>query len=235
VKKSFLIFLLISALGFSQTKNPDVIIKNLKEAFSKVKDYTVNVDIKVDVNVIKVPEMKAKLYYKAPDKIHIESEGFAMLPKNGLYTSPLSFLKGDYTAIFAKIDTIEDHTTSVIKIIPLNDKGDLLLTTLWVDQTKNVIRKVESATKTNGTFTLQLDYNNSIKYPLPDSMVFSFNAGKLNTPDMMGQEENQGRRRRRAFKDISGKVTINYFNYEVNKGIPDSIFEEKNDSSKNKR
>jgi outer membrane lipoprotein-sorting protein len=220
-------------LSFSQSKNPDVIIKNLKEAFNKVKDYTVNVDIKVDVNVIKVPEMKAKLYFKAPDKIHIESEGFAMLPKNGLYTSPLSFLKGDYTAIYVKLDTIEGHTTSVIKIIPLNDKGDLLLTTLWVDQSENVIRKVESATKTNGSFTLQLDYNNSIKYPLPDSMIFSFNAGKLNTPDMMGQEENQGRRRR-AFKDISGKVTIRYNNYEVNKGIPDSVFEEKNKSEAKK-
>jgi len=233
VKKIFLIFLFISGLSLSQSKNPDVIIKNLKEAFSKVKDYTVNVDIKVDVNVIKVPEMKAKLYFKAPDKIHIESEGFAMLPKNGLYTSPLSFLKGDYTAIYAKLDTIKGHATSVIKIIPLNDKGDLLLTTLWVDQSKNVIRKVESATKTNGSFTLQLDYNNSIKYPLPDSMVFSFNAGKLNTPAMMDQEENQGRRRR-AFKDISGKVTISYNNYEVNKGIPDSVFEVKNNSSKNK-
>ena len=229
MKKSFLIFVLISALGFGQTKNPDVIIKNLKEAFNKVKDYTVNVDIKVDVNVIKVPEMKAKLYYKAPDKIHIESEGFAMLPKNGLYTSPLSFLKGDYTAIFAKTDTIDGHITSVIKIIPLNDKGDLLLTTLWVDQAKNVIRKVESSTKTNGTFSLILDYNKEMKYPLPDSMIFSFNAGKLNTPDMMGQEENQGRRRR-AFKDISGKVIIKYYDYKVNKGIPDSVFEEKNKS-----
>jgi outer membrane lipoprotein-sorting protein len=231
VRKIFIILFILSALGFGQSKNPDVIIKNLKEAFSKVKDYKVNVDIKVDVNVIKVPEMKAKLYFKAPDKIHIESEGFAMLPKNGLYTSPLSFLKGDYTAIYAKTDTIQNHITSVIKIIPLNDKGDLLLTTLWVDQSKNVIRKVESATKTNGTFTLQLDYSDNIKYPLPDSMVFSFNAGKLNTPDMMGQEENQGRRRR-AFKDISGKVTISYNNYVVNKGIPNSVFEEGKGESK---
>ncbi len=233
MKRVILIFLFFSALGFSQSKNPDVIIKNLKEAFSKVKDYKVNVDIKVDVNVIKVPEMKAKLYFKAPDKIHIESEGFAMLPRKGLYTSPLSFLNGDYTSIYVKEDTVDNHSTSEIKIIPLNDKGDLLLTTLWIDQSKNIIRKVESSTKTNGTFSLLLYYNKNIKYPLADSMVFSFNAGKLNTPSMIGEDENHGRRRR-ALKDISGKVIIHYFNYEVNTGIPDSVFEE-NNKSKQKR
>ena len=233
MKKIFLGFLFISVICFSQSKNPDVIIKNLKNAFSKVKDYKANVNIKVDVNVIKVPEMKAKLYFKAPDKIHIESEGFAMLPRKGLYTSPLSFLNGDYTSIYVKEDTVGKYITSEIKIIPLNDKGDLLLTTLWIDQSKNVIRKVESSTKTNGTFSLLLYYNTNIKYPLADSMVFSFNAGKLNTPSMMGEEENRGRRRR-ALKDISGKVFIHYFNYEVNTGIPDSVFEE-NNKSKPKR
>ncbi len=232
MKKVLYILLLLSIPCLGQSKNPDVIIKNLKEAFSKVKDYVVNVDIKVDVNFIKVPEMKAKIFFKQPDKVHIESEGFAMLPRDGLYTSPLSFLNNKYTALYARDEVIDGHNTSVIKIIPLNDKGDLILTTLWVDQSREVIRKVESSTKINGTFTLNLSYNSDMKYPLPDSMEFSFNAGNMNIPFQPGQG-GIGRERKKP-KVIEGKVFIKYYDYVINKGIPDSVFE-KSEKKKKER
>ncbi len=220
--KKIYFLLLIPVLIFAQSKNPDVIINNVKQAFNKVKDYSVNADIKVDVSFLKVPEMKAKLFFKQPDKIHIESKGFALLPKDGLYTSPMSFLKNDYTAIFARDEDFNGIKTSVIKIIPLNDKGDLILTTLWIDQSKNEIVKVESTTKINGTFTLALHYGNN-KYPLPDSMEFSFNAEKMKMPHLPSDQSNNGNKK--SSDTVSGKVFINYSNYVVNKGIPDSVFE----------
>ena len=57
---------------FQPEQGSDLIIKNLKDNFKKVKDYTADVDIKVDVSFLKVPEMKAKIYFKQPDKTHIE-------------------------------------------------------------------------------------------------------------------------------------------------------------------
>ncbi len=230
MKKIFVILLLLSVSCLGQSKDPNVIIKNLKDAFNKVKDYTVNVDVKVDVNFIKVPEMKAKIYFKQPDKVHIESSGFAMLPRDGMYTSPLSFLKDEYTALYVKDEVLDGHNTSIIKIIPLNDKGDLILTTLWVDLSKEVIRKVESTTKINGTFTLVLNYGNNIKYPLPASMIFSFNSGQINTPFDPDEGGSPGRKRK-APKIIEGKVFINYSGYIVNKGIPDSIFEKEKEKT----
>ncbi len=232
MKKVLCILLLLSISCRGQSKNPDVIIKNLKEAFNIVKDYSVDVKINVDVNFIKVPEMKAKIFFKQPDKVHIESEGFAMLPRDGLYTSPLSFLNNKYTAFYAKDEILDGHNTSVVKIIPLNDKGDLILTTLWIDQSKEVIRKIESSTKLNGTFTISLSYNNNMKYPLPDSMVFSFNAGKLNIPFEPGQGEIGGSRKKP--KVLEGKVFIKYFNYVVNKGIPADVFKKSNVKRKEK-
>ena len=176
--KNIIFLLCLPVLIFAQSKNPDVIISNLKNEFSKVKDYSVDVNIKVDVNVLKVPEMNAKIFFKQPDKTHIESEGFAMLPRDGLYISPLSFLKNEYTAIYVRDENINGNNASVIKIIPLNDKGDLILTTLWIDQKRRVILKVESTTKTNGTFNLDLKYGDN-KYPLPISMIFSFFSNML--------------------------------------------------------
>ena len=223
MKKIYFLFF-VPVMIFAQSKNPDVIVNNIRQAFSKVKDYSVNVDIKVDVSFLKVPEMKAKLFFKQPDKMHIESSGFALLPKDGLYTSPMSFLKNDYTAIFARDEVFNGINTSVVKIIPLNDKGDLILTTLWIDQSKNEIVKVESTTKVNGTFTLILHYGNN-KYPLPDSMQFSFNAEKLKMPQLPTDQSDNGKKKNSGM--VSGKVFISYSNYEVNKGIPDSVFEKK--------
>ncbi len=225
----FFTFLLLPFIIFAQSNNPDVIIRNLKNEFNKVKDYSVDVNIKVDVSFLKVPEMNAKIYFKQPDKIHIQSEGFAMLPRDGLYTSPLSFLKNDYTAIYVRDEIIDGSNASVIKIIPLNDKGDLVLTTMWIDQKRNVILKVESTTKTNGTFTMDLNYGDN-KYPLPSSMLFVFNAERSKLTQFDRNDENSKKKKPQM---ISGKVYISYSNYVVNKGLPDSLFEQKGKNNSN--
>ena len=133
------IILLLYAFIFPQSKDPDLILKRVVESFNKVKDYEVEVQVKVDVDFIKVPDTKAKIYFKQPDKINFESDGFAMLPKEGINFSPMSFLKKDYTALYQKGRLyIDGHPVSVIKIIPSAEQSDIVLTTLWVDQSHNI-------------------------------------------------------------------------------------------------
>lgn len=230
MKKYFFLIFLITAACFGQSKDPNVIIKNVKDTFSKVKDYSADVDVKVDVSFLKVPEMKAKIYFKQPDKMHIESDGFAMLPKDGLYTSPLSLLNGEFTAIYVKDELFEGHNTSVVKIIPLNDKGDVVLSTLWIDQNGNLIRKVESTTKTNGTFIILLNYGDN-KFPLPSNIEFTFNAGRLKLSRNPMEEGNNDNKKNSAGSS-TGKVFLTYSNYVINKGIPDSVFLKKAKASK---
>lgn len=221
------IILLLFAFIFPQSKDPDLILKKVVESFNKVKDYEVEVQVKVDVDFIKVPETKAKIYFKQPDKINFESDGFAMLPKEGINFSPMSFLKKDYTALYQKEDYINGHPVSVIKILPSAEQGDIVLTTLWVDQSHNIIKKVESTTKTNGTFTIDLKYNEDKKdFNLPSSMVFGFNIDKMNLPKgFTGQAETESHKN--IGKTTSGKVYITYSNYKVNVGLSDKIFEKK--------
>jgi outer membrane lipoprotein-sorting protein len=231
MKKYLFLIVVLTTICFGQSKDPNILIKDVKDNFKKVKDYSADVDVKVEVSFLKVPEMKAKIYFKQPDKIHIESTGFAMLPKDGLYTSPLSLLNGDFTAIYVKDEFFEGHNTSVVKIIPLNDKGDVILSTLWIDQNTNIIRKVESTTKTNGTFTIVLKYGN-IQYPLPESIEFTFNTGRLKLSRNPMMEENN-ENKPKSPDSTTGKVFLSYSNYVVNKGIPDSVFLKKEKASKN--
>ncbi len=228
--RKLIILLLIAAASFAQTLKPEDVLQKVKENFGRVDDYEVNVNIKVDVSFLKVPESKATIFYKKPDKIRLKSEGFALLPKEGLNFSPYSFMQGDYTSIFDKDQEVDGRPCFSIKIIPLGDRGDLILTTLLIDKDQYIVRKVESTTKTNGTFSIDLKYDNNIKYPLPSSMTFTFNVEKMQMPkEITGEISREGeseKENQHKGRTTTGKVYITYSDYKVNKGIPDSVFEE---------
>jgi outer membrane lipoprotein-sorting protein len=227
IKILLLTFVLIFA-SYPQTNNPDIILKKVINSFNKIQDYEVNVKIKVDVDFIKAPDTEAKIYFKQPDKVKFESETFAMLPREGFDFSPAKLLKKKYTAFYVKEDTVDKHITSVVKVIPLGETDDVILSTLWIDQSKNVIRKVETTTKTNGTFSIELKYDhNNLNYPLPSKMIFSFNIDKTNIPvGFSGEMSPDFKQKKRDTKPTTtGKVYVTYSNYKVNVGIPDEFFE----------
>ena len=227
MKKIILLFTAFASITFAQSNDPDLILKNVKQEFSTVKDYVADIKIKVDVKVLKVPETRAKIYFKQPDKIHIESEGFAMIPRKGLDFSPSSLLKDKYSAFYQKEDFVDGIKTAVVKVIPLEDNSNIILSTLWIDQAKNVIRKIESTTKTNGTFTIILSYNSYNKFPLPDSMTFQFDMSRVDLVPNEFNDRIEKKNNKKTLAGLVGKVYIIYSNYIVNKGISDSIFEEK--------
>lgn len=227
MKKIFAFILLTVSLISAQPKDPMKIINSVIEKFEKIRDYEVDVTIKLDFSMVKIPDMKAKYYFKQPDKVKIDSKGFAMIPKQSLNFSPAQFLKGDFTAIYVKTETEDSHIYDIIKIIPNSDSVDVILSTLWIDQNLKVIKKVETTGKRSGTLHIDLDYKE--KLVLPSSAIFSFNSG--NIPIREGQipteEKKVNRENIRRDASISGKVLMTYSNYQINKGIPDSFFEEK--------
>jgi outer membrane lipoprotein-sorting protein len=150
-----------------------------------------------------------------------------MLPKEGINFSPLSFLKKNYTSIYEKEENIDGNPVSVIKVIPSSEKGDIVLTTLWIDQVENIIRKVESTTKSNGTFTIELKYEDGKReFYLPKAMIFSFNIDKMNLPKAFNSDT-ETETKKNLGKTTTGKVFITYSNYIINKSIPDNMFEKK--------
>lgn len=228
MKKYLLSIVLLLTIALSaQTKDPDKIIEEVKKNFEKINDYQVDVKIKVDVQSLKVPDMIAKIYYKKPDKVTIKSESFALLPKEGMDLSPLSFFKNKYTAIYVKDEQLDGMNTSIIKVIPIENTDDVMLSTMWIDQKNDVIRKVETTTKGNGTIGIHMKYDNAQNKNLPSSVVFSFNVDGLNMPKKMDNNDPDDETTKRMGKSTTGKVYITYNNYIVNKGVDDSVFEKK--------
>ena len=228
--KLFSIVFLFSMVGFSQSKDPEAILNKVKAEFSKIEDYTVDVKVKVDVDFLKMPDREAKIYYKRPDKIHIQSEGFAMLPKEGLNFSPLSLLNSNYTSFYVREDTLNRIVTSVIKVIPLDGRSDVILSTLWVDIKRDLILKVESSRKPEGTFTIDMDYLKTEKgFWLPSSLVFTFSIDRSILPRKFNFDTDSDLKKTMedSAKVQTGKVFIDYSNYKVNTGLSDEIFTQK--------
>ena len=224
-----LVFLIVhlNPLLFAQEKDPNSILNNVKERFNVIHDYEVDVIISVDVNFLRVPESRAKVFFKQPDKYKLTSEGFALLPKEGFNFSPANLLKGDFNAIYSRSDTLNHHLVDIIKVIPDNDSSNIILSTLWIDAAQYIVRKIETTTKKSGTFLVEMNYDEYGKFALPSSIKFSFNVSGLQIPPSIAgdmEEEDQPRRRKRD--PMVGTVTVIYKNYKMNKGIPDNFFEE---------
>jgi len=222
--------IILTAAIYSQAKNPETILEKVKHEFDKVEDYQVDVKIKVDVDFLKMPDREATIYYKRPDKFHIDSENFAMLPKSGLNFSPFGFLNYKYTAFYEKEDTVNGTLTSVIKVIPLEGSAEVILSTFWIDTKRNIILKVESSRKPQGTFVIDLKYlKTSEGFWLPSSLVFSFTIDRSLIPKRFNDtgDSRSKEKTKDSEKPETGKVYLNYFNYKVNTGLTDEFFESK--------
>ena len=232
INKIFVLVLVLSISVFTQKRDPEEILAKVKTEFEKVEDYQVDVQTKVDVSFLKMPDRKATIYYKKPDKFHIDSENFAMLPKSGLNFSPLGFLNYKYTAFYEREDTVKGIPASVIKVIPLEGSAEVILSTLWIDTERNIIVKVKSSRKPQGNFIVNLQYlKTSDGFWLPSSILFEFSIDGSGFPKRFGDdEESKAKEKKDDSKKVeTGKVYLTYTNYKVNVGLPDSMFDQKTD------
>lgn len=228
--KYFLVILFLTSISsFAQSVDTEDILNKVDERFSVIEDYEVEIFIEVDVEGMNIPDSKAVIRFKKPDKMDIESEEFALIPKEGINFAPKSVFGDDFTSIYVKDDVIDDSHVYVIKIIPLSDGSDIILSTVWIDKTSYVIRKVESTTKLNGTFEVALRYDTETvkQYPLPEQMTFSFDLKTVRMPTGYANQIGGGDDDEMVEKPAKGSVYITYTNYKINSGIPDSVFEKK--------
>jgi hypothetical protein len=68
----------------TQTSSGAGILQNVAKGSEGVQDFVATIEAKVDMDRLRVPKMNATLYFKKPDKVHFDSPGFAMLPREGV-------------------------------------------------------------------------------------------------------------------------------------------------------
>lgn len=227
MKKSLiLLFMLSSCLLSAQTA--EEIIGKVKAKLDKVNNYEATGKMKTNVIFIKAPIANVKVYYKKPNKLRVNNEnGISFIPKGSVNINLNNIFIN--TTGFDMIDMGKEAGTNlrIIKLLPKDENAEVVLSTVYIDETQSLIKKAKTTTKENGTYELEMTYGKYAGYGLADKVVFSFNTKDYKLPKGITFDYDDGTRRQEApdkLKNKKGKVEISYSSYTINKGVPDSVF-----------
>lgn len=216
------LFIVYSSTILAQS--PRALLNQVQVKLNKATNYSADINIIVDLPYITLMPINSKLYYKQKDKFKIDTKSIAILPKQGFLQ--LNMLVNDtvnYTAIFQSKEIINKIKTSLLNLIPNNDTSDVVLAKLWVDEINQVIIKSQVTTKSSGTIKTEYKYGSQVFYGLPDDIKFTVDIKKFKIPKALSADINTSKTTKVEKK--FGEINIKLKNYQINKGIADSVFD----------
>lgn len=229
MKKSLLFIVLLSIVVLAKAQTAEEVIKNVKTKLDKVNDYEAKGKMKTNVIFIKAPIANVKVFYKKPNKLRINNEsGISFIPKGSVNINLSNIFVN--TSGFDMIDMGKEAKTNlrIIKLLPKDENSEVVLSTLYIDETQSLIKKAKTTTKENGTYELEMSYGKYAEYGLADKVVFTFNTKDYKLPKGITFDYDDGSKPEQSpdkLKDKKGKVEITYSSYTINKGVPDSVFQ----------
>jgi outer membrane lipoprotein-sorting protein len=226
----WLFFIPVVLCGMTvQAQDAAALVKKVKTKLETVSNYEAIGVMKTNVSFIKVPDSKITVYYKKPDKFRIKKEnGISIMPKGSVSLNQGTLLAGDnYTTVAAGTGKVGDKAVTIVKLLPLDEKSEVVVSTLYIDEQEAVIRKAVTTTRNNGTYEIEMIYGKFIAWGLPDKVAFIFNTKDYKLPKGLAFDYDTGEKPAAASadKDQKGKVEITYTSYNINKGISDNIFQ----------
>jgi len=229
MKKLF--FLILSfVLGHSVLAQDDAqkLLEKVRAKYNTVKDYEAQAKMKTNVVFIKAPVADIRVYYKNPDKLKIRNEsGISFVPKGSVNINMGNvFTLTNYTALDAGTETLNGKKVRVIKVLPDDETGEIVLSTLYIDEANATVVKSKTTTRENGTYELEMTYGKYIANGLPDKVKFTFNTKEYKLPKGVTFDYDNGSEAEAKEKNVNkkGTVEITYSSYTINKGLKDEIF-----------
>jgi len=219
------LFTLLEMAVFSQDP-ASVVIQKLKQKNDTVRDYEAKASMKTNVSFIKAPLADILIFYKSPDKVRIKNEtGISFIPKGAVNISMGNiFTIEKYTAIDAGKEKIGEVNARVIKIIPDDENADVILATLYVDESRLLVLRSKTTTRQNGTYQLDMAYGRYSRYGLPDRLVFTFNTKDFKLPKGVTFDYDTGTEKKSTSVSEKGMIEISCSSYTVNRGLSDEVF-----------
>lgn len=207
--------------GASPQSKGAVYLENAIHKFDGVKDYTVNVKVHVDMKAAQIPEMEAKVYFKAPDKVKIDSKGFFLMPKDVGIINPAKFDPDKFEVAVIDTFTYKGDPAVRLSLVPKNDMTGDRNIVLTIDKQDWLIVEIATAPYPGREASAKITYGDFGGFKMPVKVNVRLDIGKLS--GMVPHGHGVPR-----LSELNGTVEINYSNYKINTGLPDKIFEKKN-------
>ena len=225
---AFLLLFLLS--GFvSRAQDASDLVKKVKDKLALVSDYQAEGVMKTDVAFMKVPESKVTIFYKKPDKFKIKKQdGISIVPKGGGNINLAALFEGNnYTAVPAGKGTVNNEPVAIVKLLPLDEKSDVVVSTLYIDEKEALVKKAIITTRENGTYEMEMQYGKYASNGLPDTISFFFATKDYKLPKGLAFDYDAGGQQPKtttATSNQKGKIQISYTSYTINKGLANDIF-----------
>ena len=222
-----LIFPLVTGVnGIRQQQTVEELVQKVRTKLEKVNDYEAKGTMKTNVAFIKAPVATVKIYYKKPNKLRINNEsGISFIPKGSMNINLSSLFVNTDGFDMIDMGTEKETNLRIIKLLPKDENSDIVLSTLYIDESQSLIKKAKTTTKENGTYELEMSYGKYAEYGLADKIIFSFNTKEYKLPKGVTFDYDDGSKKDDKLKNKKGKVEIDYKSYIINKGVPDSVFQ----------
>lgn len=213
----------------SRAQDANELIKKVKDKLALVSDYQAEGVMKTDVSFMKVPESNVTIFYKKPDKFKIKKQdGISIVPKGGGNINLAALFEGNnYTAVAAGKGTVNDAAVTIVKLLPLDEKSDVVVSTLYIDEKDALVKKAIITTRENGTYEMEMQYGKYASRGLPDVITFLFATKDYKLPKGLAFDYDAGGQQAKpnaAAANQKGKIQISYSNYSINKGLSNDLF-----------
>ncbi|MBC7866929.1 MAG: hypothetical protein H7X88_05285 [Gloeobacteraceae cyanobacterium ES-bin-316] len=228
IRRIFLVSILSIISFVAAAQDINSVVLKARQKIDKVNDYEASGRMKTNVTFLKVPIATVKIYFKKPNKLKVKSEkGISFIPKGAVSINLNNILgTNDYTIIDAGKEMMGATAVRVARLLPNDDNSDVVLSTIYIDEASNLIRKAKTTTKENGTYELEMTYGKYAAYGLPDKIIFSFNTKDYKLPKGVTFDFDDGTNNAQVDKAKAkkGRAEITFSNYIINKGLPESVF-----------
>ena len=237
--KQFLFFIFVNLLFSNNSSQINRIIKKTNKQYMLVNNFETTMNVSLNVPGFRMPKKVYKVYYKLPDKIKINTKGFGVLPKTGLFTSPsdnfdnlknlsLNINKNSNNCILISGTVISDslkaqfpNEYAKLTFVPIVD--------VVVDTTKWIIKSVTTRIDTVKLFEIKNNFQkfeNKYYMPVKSQIEYYIKDAKLANwlNNDLGGIMKMGDSPEAASDVVQGTIKITYDKYKINKGIPDKVF-----------
>ena len=218
------------------------IILNTEQQYQKVSHFQVEMEINLNVPGFRMPKKKFKVFFKQPNKVKINTKGFGVLPKTGLFTSPSdnfdnlrSLTLLNHNEKPNEITISGQLITDSLKVKMPNEYARLTFiptVDVKIDTIKWVIKSVTTKLDTLKIMQIKNKYNqvdddyflpttSTVEYFIKDAKLSKWLNKDIST--VIGKDQNLKAQNNDL---VEGNIKINYNKYKVNRGIPDKVFKE---------
>ena len=201
-------FLSFSVPALSQSDDPIEIIDSVYNKLAGIKAYEADATIEVDVDFIRMPIKNAHFAYRAPDSFDVQTDGFLMIPKIGMKPITKQLDRSRYQAVYRGKEELNGVSHEVINMLPHKRTDRVVLSTFWIDPVSYHVSRIETFTKSNGSYLIDMQYDDQI---LPSVLTISFEIEGMNIPlKYFGNDVEVDKKEMKSQEVSSGKVIVRF-------------------------